>query len=197
MDSPPPRPAPQTASNTERRERLTRALSHVAAGDRSALKTVYDLTSMKVYGVVVRIVRDRERADDVLQDVYLKVWDRAGRYDPDKAAVITWLCAIARNSAIDTLRRDTRVPIPIADAAMPEPANPDPLADELLCVEEEYEKLRNCVDTLGNDHRRSIRMAFFEGYTHSDLADVLAVPLGTVKSWIRRGLTELKACLRG
>lgn len=196
MDLPSPRPAPR-ASNPERREQLERALASVAAGERSSLKTVYDLTSVKVYGVIVRIVRDRERADDVLQDVYLKVWDRAGRYDSAKAGVITWLCAIARNSAIDTLRRDARVPIPIADDAMPEPADGDPLADELLCVEEEYDKLRNCLDTLGEDQRRSVRMAFFEGYTHAELADVIGVPLGTVKSWIRRGLTGLKACLRG
>lgn len=197
MDAPSPRPEPRAVSSPERREQLQLALASVAAGERPALKTVYDLTSMKVYGVIVRIVRDRERADDVLQDVYLKVWDRAGRYDPAKAGVITWLCAIARNSAIDTLRRDARVPVPIADDAMPEPTDDDPLADELLCVEEEYGKLRRCIDELGEDQRKSVRMAFFEGLTHSELSDALGAPLGTVKSWIRRGLNSLKACLRG
>lgn len=197
MDAPSPRPQPRAVSSPERREQLQRALADVAAGDRPALKTVYDLTSMKVYGVIVRIVRDRERADDVLQDVYLKVWDRAGRYDAAKAGVITWLCAIARNSAIDTVRRDARVPVPIADDAMPEPADSDPLADELLCVEEEYAKLRRCLDELGDDQRKSVRLAFFEGLTHSELSEVLGAPLGTVKSWIRRGLAGLKACLRG
>jgi RNA polymerase sigma-70 factor (ECF subfamily) len=197
MDAPSPRPQPRAVSSPERREQLQRALADVAAGDRPALKTVYDLTSMKVYGVIVRIVRDRERADDVLQDVYLKVWDRAGRYDAAKAGVITWLCAIARNSAIDTVRRDARVPVPIADDTMPEPADSDPLADELLCVEEEYDKLRRCLDELGDDQRKSVRLAFFEGLTHSELSEVLGAPLGTVKSWIRRGLAGLKACLRG
>lgn len=196
MDGTTPQAGLRSDGADTRRERLVRAMQDVAAGERGALKTVYNLTSMKVYGVIVRIVRDRERADDVLQDVYLKVWDRAGRYDPAKAAVITWLCTIARNSAIDTLRRDARVPVPIADDAMPEPEDGDPLADELLCVEEEYDKLRRCMEELKDDQRTSIRMAFFDGFTHSELAARLEVPLGTMKSWIRRGLASLKACLR-
>lgn len=197
MTDPSPQPQPEAGTAEQRRQRLVVALEGVASGDHAALKTVYDLTSMKVYGVIVRILRDRERADDVLQDVYLKVWDRAGRYDPGKAGVITWLCTIARNSAIDTLRKDARVPTPMADDAMPEPIDRDPLADELLCVDEEYDKLRKCMEELKDDQRSSIRLAFFEGLTHSELAERLEVPLGTLKSWIRRGLAGLKACLNG
>ncbi len=195
MNGPAPQPEPRLHSPENRRETLARALGQVATGDRAALKTVYDQTSGKIYGVIIRLVRDRERADDVMQDVYLKVWNRAGRYDPAKASVITWLCTIARNSAIDTLRRDKRIPIPVADDALPEPRDTDPLADQLLCAQEDYEKLRKCMEELNDDQRSSIRLAFFEGLTHSQLSEQLAVPLGTLKSWIRRGLSGLKACL--
>ncbi|WP_325063739.1 RNA polymerase sigma factor [Pseudoblastomonas halimionae] len=192
MISPTPPSEPQP---DQRRQMLQEALGQVAAGNRTALKTVYDLTSGKLYAVVVRIMRDRERAEDVLQDVYLKVWDRAGRYDPEKASVITWLCTIARNTAIDALRSDARVPAPMRDDAMPEPTDTDPLPDTLLCRQQDNEKLRRCMDELKEDQRRSIRLAFFDGLTHSELSERLEVPLGTLKSWIRRGLNGLKACL--
>ncbi|MGB3165155.1 MAG: sigma-70 family RNA polymerase sigma factor [Alteraurantiacibacter sp.] len=178
----------------ERRAALAEALGHVAGGDRDALQVVYKVSSRKLLGIILHIVRDRDTAEDVLQEVYLKVWNRAGRFDASRASPITWLAAIARNSAIDAVRRVNRRG-EVADDALPEIADEAPDADTMLCDIEDSKRLRECMDGLQEDHRRSIRMAFFRGFTHAELSERLDVPLGTMKSWIRRGLASLKGCL--
>ena len=180
----------------ERRQQLSAAMAGMAAGDRAALDTVYEMTSAKLFGVIVRIVRARERAEDVLQETYVKAWQRAARFDCEKGSPITWLCTIARNTAINELRRTGRSPENI-DAAIPEVEDGAKPADEWLCDIEDAEALHRCLEELKRDQRRSIRLAFFEGLTHSELAERLDVPLGTLKSWIRRGLSGLKGCLGG
>ena len=169
----------------------------VGAGDRDALRTVYDMTSDKVFATLIGIVRSRDRAEDLLQDVFLKVWKGAGRFDPAKGSAIAWLCTIARNHALNDIRRDGRDPsATVAD--LPEVAD-DRLrpSDDWLCDTEEAEALMRCLDQLQAEHSRSIKLAFFEGLTHSQLAEKVDVPLGTMKSWIRRGLAGLKGCLGG
>ena len=179
----------------DNRAELQEALIAVSAGDRDSLKTVYDLTSSKLYGTIVRIVRSRERSEDLLQDVFVKVWTRAGRYDPDKGSPITWLSTLARNTALNDVRRVGRAR-EVSDEILPEVSDDDAMpADDWLCHMEDCEALRRCMEELQNDHRRSIRMAFFEGYSYSQLAERIEVPLGTMKSWIRRGLSALKGCL--
>lgn len=181
-------------SAQDRRVALEQAIGFVADGDRSALKRVYELTSSKLLGTILQIVRERDIAEDILQDVYLKVWSRAGRFDRAKASPITWLCVIARNTAIDYLRKAGRLK-EVADDGIPEIEDDAPNADAMLCDAEDSERLKICLDGLQDDHRRCIRMAFFRGYTHSELSQKLEVPLGTLKSWIRRGLASLKGCL--
>ncbi|MBX7483119.1 sigma-70 family RNA polymerase sigma factor [Qipengyuania qiaonensis] len=182
---------------SEGREALSGAIAGVAGGDRAALKTVYRLTSAKLFGTIIRIVPERERAEDILQDVYVKVWRRAGRFDGSKGSPITWLCTIARNTALNELRRDGRKVEPPADT-LPEVEDSDALpADEWLCAMEESQALARCLQELSGDQRRSIRLAFFEGYSYSELAKKVDVPLGTMKSWVRRGLAGLKGCLGG
>ncbi|MEB3415939.1 sigma-70 family RNA polymerase sigma factor [Alteriqipengyuania sp. WL0013] len=180
----------------QRRAALVRAMDGVARGERDSLKTVYDATSAKLFGIILRHLRDREAAEDVLQDVYLKVWNRAGRFDPERASPITWLCTIARNTAIDHLRRTGRAPETTSDA-LPEIEDDAIPVDEMLCSAEDNAALRRCMEELKPDHRRCIRLAFFDGLTHSQLAERLGMPLGTMKSWIRRGLLGLKGCLGG
>ncbi|OAN58126.1 sigma-70 family RNA polymerase sigma factor [Sphingomonas sp. TDK1] len=176
------------------RARLAHALGEVAGGDRKALKTVYDLTAAKLMGVCLRICQDREAAEDVMQDVYLKVWDRAGRFDASRASPITWLCTIARNTAIDWRRaRGLRETAPV-EAAL-ELADGRPTAEALLEAGETQARIFDCIEALDEKPRGAIRAAFFQGRTYPELAAAAAVPLGTMKSWIRRGLLQLRGCL--
>ncbi|RVQ65131.1 sigma-70 family RNA polymerase sigma factor [Croceicoccus ponticola] len=188
--------ASTTAEPQLRRQELATALQGVGRGDRAALEIVYTMTSAKLFGVIVRIERDRDTAEDVLQDVFLKVWRRAGRFDASRGSPITWLCAIARNAAIDSCRggsRETTMP----DGLLPEIEDDAAPADEMLCDMEDAERVKRCLEGLQHEQRRSIRLAFFDGLSHTELAERVGVPLGTMKSWIRRGLASLKGCLGG
>ncbi len=188
-----------TGVAAQRRQALVAAVQQVARGDREALKTVYDMTSAKLLGVILRIVRDRETSEDVLQDVYIKVWRRAGRFDPGRSSPVTWLCVIARNAAIDCARRQGRSEPVVTEPAeaMDEIEDDTIAADDLLCDMEDHERVRRCIEQLQNEHRNTIRLAFFDGLSHSQLAERIGAPLGTIKSWIRRGLASLKGCMGG
>jgi RNA polymerase sigma factor (sigma-70 family) len=173
---------------------LTRAIARVANRDPDALKYVYRHTSAKLFGVCLRILNDREEAEDVLQDVYLTVWNKADKFSADKASPITWLVSLARNRSIDRLRaRGGRVMAGVEEAdALPDRA---PLASTLVEDEEDRRRLEGCLDQLDPKHAGAVRTAFFEGVTYDALAHMLKVPLGTMKSWIRRSLISLRACL--
>lgn len=173
---------------------LSRALSRVAARDPSALKDVYQRTSAKLLGVVFRILGDRDEAEDVLQEVYITVWNKADRFDANRASPITWLVSIARNRAIDRLRaRNVRPTTTIEAAADVADSQPDAVA--LLESKGEQARLNGCLDQLDPQHASAVRTAFFHGVTYEALATKLNVPLGTMKSWIRRSLLSLRACL--
>ncbi len=187
----PPRSMPNTS-----RDHLARRLYAVAEGDREALREVYDLTSAKLFGVCLRILNDRVEAEDVLQDVYVTVWHKAGRFDAERASPITWLATIARNRAIDRLRalgpaRAVASDLDAAEAVADE--TPDALAQ--LEASDEAARLKSCLEELEGRARSAILGAFFGGRTYDDLACEAGVPLGTMKSTIRRGLIRLKGCL--
>jgi RNA polymerase sigma-70 factor (ECF subfamily) len=180
----------------DERARLTRALGEVARGDRAALQTVYDQTSAKLLGVCLRILGDRTEAEDVLQETYITVWNRADAYDPERGlSPITWLAAIARNKAIDRVRALKR---PRAAASLDEATEVADLsapADERLMADETAAKLYRCLDVLEPRHAQAVRTAFFDGLTYEALALRMSVPTGTMKSWIRRSLQRLRSCL--
>jgi RNA polymerase sigma-70 factor (ECF subfamily) len=177
------------------RSELAGALARVAAGDGAALRLVYDATSAKLFGVLLRILNDQGEAEDVLQDVYVNVWRKAASFDPARASPITWLVAIARNRAIDRLRTSatSRRMEPIESAA--EVRDDAPAAAELLERSQESARLAACLGELEERQSTAIRFAFMDGNTYDELAKRMGVPLGTVKSWIRRGLMKLRACL--
>jgi len=177
------------------RELITAALTRIPAGDRAALQTVYRLTSAKLFGVALRILGERSDAEDVLQEVYMTVWRKAADFDPSRASPMTWLIAIARNRAIDRLRasRQSRRMEPIEQAS--EIADVAPGADRMLTSMETHARLHGCLDRLAPHERSALRGAFFDGNTYEDLAARMSVPLGTMKSWIRRAMIKLKACL--
>ncbi|MFM7404935.1 MAG: sigma-70 family RNA polymerase sigma factor [Erythrobacter sp.] len=182
-------------TNDDAREALRDAMVRLGAGDQAALEEIYRATRVKLFGICLRILGDRKEAEDALQDVYFNLWQRADRYDPARASPIAWLATFARNRAIDRLRsgkvRGNAVAVeeaaPIADES--------PLADALLVDAEQAAQIYKCLGTLDNRTQSQIRAAFFEGYTYAQLAEAADVPLGTMKSWIRRGLQRLRACL--
>lgn len=173
---------------------LASLMTRIAAGDRLALRALYDATSAKLFGVCLRILSDREEAQDVVQDVYLTVWRRADRYDAGRAGVSTWLSTIARNRAIDRLR--ARGPLARSEPVEGlELADDAPGAEAALLQGDEARRLAACLDELDERTAAVIRTAFFEGVTYEALARRTDTPLGTVKSWIRRGLARLRGCL--
>jgi RNA polymerase sigma factor (sigma-70 family) len=177
------------------RSLIAAALGRIPDGDRAALQTVYRLTSAKLFGVCLRILSDRSEAEDVLQEVYVTVWRKAATFDPGRASPITWMVAIARTRSIDRLRATAMSrrtdPIEAADAV----SDPAPAAIERLELAQQHKRLTGCLEELEARHSAAIRAAFLDGATYEELAARMSVPLGTMKSWIRRGLLKLRACL--
>jgi RNA polymerase sigma factor (sigma-70 family) len=182
------------AAGDDARERLAEALGRVARGERAALGDVYSATSAKLFGVCLRILPDREEAEDVLQEAYLTVWRKAAAFDPALGSPITWLVTLTRNRALDRLR--SRRPIAtepldlaesVADEALP--------ADGLIEMDQEAARLAACLGELPAADGILIRAAFFQGSSYPELAARAALPLGTVKSRIRRALLKLRGCL--
>jgi len=177
------------------RERLRAAMIRLGEGDRDALEEIYAATRVKLYGICLRILGDRKEAEDALQDVYVNLWQRADRYDATRASPISWLATFARNRAVDRLRtgkvRGGAVGI---EEATPLP-DETPLADDMLIDAEQAARVHRCIETLDENAADNIRAAFFDGFTYAELASRADVPLGTMKSWIRRGLMKLRTCL--
>ena len=177
------------------RSQLAAALARVAAGDRAALRIVYQDTSAKLFGVCLRILNDRSEAEDVLQDVYVTVWRKAGSFDPTRASPITWLVAIARNRAIDKLRSSATSrrsePIETADDVRDDA----PAALDLVVAAEQQARLKVCLGELEEGPRKVLKLVYYEGMTYEEVAVHLGAPLGTVKSWIRRSLIRLRGSM--
>ena len=179
---------------SDARSLLAAAIAKVAAGERAALQTTYRLTSAKLFGVCLRILSERAEAEDVLQEVYLTVWRKAADFDPSRASPMTWLIAIARNRSIDRLRaRGARRTETLEAAA--EVADTAPSAESALEDTQQHARLRACLSGLAEHEQNALRGAFFDGNTYDELAARMSVPLGTMKSWIRRAMIKLKACL--
>jgi len=171
---------------------LPELLAKCAQGDRFAFRRLYELQGARLFGVALRVTRQSALAADAVQDAFIQVWQNASRFDPERGNVETWLLSLVRYRALDIARRRVREE---PSAEIPEQTDPDP--DPLARLESATEavELRRCLETLEPERRRLVSMAFVDGLTHSELADRLGMPLGTVKSWIRRALASLKRCL--
>jgi RNA polymerase sigma-70 factor, ECF subfamily len=172
---------------------LVALLGAVSGGDREAFSDLYRRTSAKLYGICLRLLRSEAEAQDVLQEVYVLVWQKAERFDPAKAGAITWLATLARNKAIDRLRRRTIIGDRLDAAADIE--DDSPTAFDVVGDAQDAARLDHCLDELDERARAMIRAAFLDGATYPELAEREHVPLGTMKSWIRRGLQRLRGCL--
>lgn len=175
------------------RQDLAAGLRRVAQGDRAALELVYEATSPQLYGIVVRILGRRDAADEVLRQVYVRVWQRAGDFDPASCSPITWLATIARNLALDQARRDT------AGSREDFPAPPQGLGGDGASAaheqSEECRRLHVCLEGLGRERRAVVLLVYHYGMTHEEISNRFGQPIAMVRSWLRLSLTQLKDCL--
>ena len=188
-----PRQPPNLTTVPSERGELAAIVRAIAAGDRPAMALLYQRTSAKLFGICLRLLGSEAEAEDVLQDVYVTVWRKAAMFDSAKASAITWLSVLARNRSIDRLRQ-RRAKLTDLDQAL-DVADGDPSAFDLAVQAQDRDRLTNCLDELDDRPRTIIRAAFVDGSTYSELATREAVPLGTMKSWIRRALHNLRQCL--
>lgn len=173
------------------KQHLEDLLARTALRDREAFNALYDLMAPHLFAVVLRILHTRSLAEEALQDAFVQIWQKAGQYRADKAQVNTWMTSIARYRALDMLRKTGRESL-LED--LPDSILPEQQATQML--EAERADLALCMDELQAEQRQCIAMAYVEGYSHQELSDKLSTPLGTVKSWVRRGLQQLKECLQ-
>jgi RNA polymerase sigma-70 factor (ECF subfamily) len=178
---------------------LADLLSRVAMGDRAAFRTLYDATQADLFSVVRRITRNDSVAADVLQECFLTVWHRASSYDAGKAAVMTWMTTIVRNRAFDRLSlASTRHETPLPDGDIDglwEAHDHAGDASAWADAADERRRLHRCMEHLEPQQRQSVALAFLQGLSHSEVAEHLGRPLGSVKGWIRRAMVHLRDCL--
>ena len=178
---------------------LIALLDRVALADESALKELYALTSSKLYGVAVRVVTNREWAEDVLQEAYLNIWKIAGTYQATLSPPMAWMGLLVRSRGLDFLRRrasDRADRVQELDEVISDTVagdSPNPM--DTTQASEQAWALHQCLSQLENKQREVVSLAYLRDLSHSELAEQLRLPLGTVKTWIRRGLDQLRGCM--
>ncbi|MFX1678591.1 sigma-70 family RNA polymerase sigma factor [Mitsuaria sp. CC2] len=186
------------ASPQEPVDPLRHLMARVALRDRAAFERLYRATSAHLFSVSLRVLRDEGRADEVLQEAYVSIWQKAASYQPEAATPMTWMINIVRNRAIDALRasrkeRDSTIELneEAMDVAADASGDPHALFDESLVKT----RIDECMLALAPAQRQALALAYYRGMVHTEIAESLNAPLGTVKSWVRRGLDQLKSCL--
>ncbi|TYB82897.1 sigma-70 family RNA polymerase sigma factor [Maritimibacter fusiformis] len=175
------------------RDNIEDWLARTAQGDRAAFKLLYRDTSAKLFGLCLRILNDRAEAEDALQEVFVKVWHGAGSYRANGLSPMTWLIAVARNHAIDRLRRRQAAAGGMDEAAEIADARPGPEAQ--VMARAEAGRVVACLDELEGARAEAVRGAYLDGETYADLAERFSVPFNTMRTWLRRSLIKLRECL--
>jgi RNA polymerase sigma-70 factor (ECF subfamily) len=173
-------------------DEISELLERVAAGDKAALRRIYDLEAPRLKALAVRITNSHALAEDVLHDAFLQIWQNAGRFNPERAPARVWLTTLLRFRALEQIRRHARER---TGDILPDVPDDQPDAHARLSARAEGRALQACLAGLDPVPRKAITLAFLEGRTHVEIAEILSMPLGTVKSIIRRGLSSLKRCL--
>jgi RNA polymerase sigma-70 factor (ECF subfamily) len=187
---------PAAERPTEFDEQLQSLLGRCAAADADALQRLYALVSPILFASVTRILRRRALAEEALQDVFISIWQQAGQFSAIRGRPMAWMMSIARYRAIDLLRRERFAPVLVAE--MPERRTTDDEPDSERSSAAwlpSAELMERCLALLSDVQNRCLELAFVDGNSHEDIARLMGSPLGTVKSWIRRGLRSLRQCL--
>ncbi len=174
-------------------DRVGQLIQRVAAHDRAAFHELYRITSDTLFGVLIRMQRNRAHADDGLQEVFTRVWLRATSFDPSRGTGMTWLMTIARNYAIDQRRH--RQPVEMEQVEIEQIIDPRRGPDDYLVAQAVVDRIVFCLGTLEPRHAECIRRAYLDGASYADLADDHAVPVNTMRTWLRRGLQKLRGCV--
>jgi len=171
-------------------------LQQCARGNHQAFKRLYELTSPRLYALCLRFLKKRELAEEILQEAFVKIWDNAWRYIPEKGAATTWMTTVVRNKALDKLRSLKNRPkeVDVVWESM-EFASTELQPREILGLSQEAKQLHHCLNKLKTIQQECILLSFYEGYTHEELSQKLERPLGTIKAWIRRGLERIRKCM--
>jgi RNA polymerase sigma-70 factor, ECF subfamily len=173
---------------------LSSLLASVARRDEAAFERLYEATSAKLFGVVLRILKRQDLAEEVIQDAYVKIWNSAGQFNPSLSSPITWMVSIARNRAIDIVRKRSEISIEEEPAAMDVASDmPDPLARKDMT--EELQRIFDCVGKLEPQRQRLVLLAYYNGWSREQLSRKFDTPLNTIKTWLRRSMVEIRECL--
>jgi RNA polymerase sigma-70 factor, ECF subfamily len=180
-------------------ERDVELLRRIAGGDRSAFSSFYDQYSGLLFSIAIKVLNDSKEAEDVLQEAFMQIWNKADAYNPLLGKPVSWAVTLTRNKAIDRIRASQRRSKLLEQATLEAGALPDdsPFANEKLHGKENAEMIRSVVAALPSDQRRAIELAFFSGLTQDEIAKTLQEPLGTIKARIRRGMLKLREKLEG
>jgi RNA polymerase sigma-70 factor, ECF subfamily len=172
---------------------ITKLIVRTSMKDRGAFDLLYRQTSAKLFGVCLRILRDRAEAEEALQEVYVKIWTKADRFAVSDLSPISWLVAIARNHAIDRIRARRVAAADLDEAA--DVADPRPGPEALALAGSERVRIFQCMETLEKDRADAVRGAYLTGESYAELAERFGVPLNTMRTWLRRSLLKLRDCL--
>ncbi|NNF90371.1 MAG: sigma-70 family RNA polymerase sigma factor [Boseongicola sp.] len=175
------------------RDDIEDMIARIALRDRTAFASLYDATSAKLFGVCLRVLNNRSEAEDVLHEVYLRVWQKADTYTVTGHSPMTWLITVARNLSIDHLRK--RKPASADDDRIMQVPDDKPGPEAAAIASSERAQIEACMDELEKDKADAVRSAYLEGRTYKELAARHDVPLNTIRSWLRRSLIKLKDCL--
>jgi RNA polymerase sigma-70 factor, ECF subfamily len=182
-------------SQAKTSEELFNLIALSGQGDRIAFQSLYEATSAKLFGLSLRMLNRRDLAEEALQDAFINIWHHAQNYRPEKAAVMTWMTTIVRNKCLDLLRAMPKESPLLDDQSYDDWASEDLSPLQKLAEKSETKALLMCMSGLAPMQRQAIALSYFKGMPHEELAIHLAQPLGSIKTWIRRGLTALKSCL--
>lgn len=184
---------PHLEAGLDARAEIEQLIGRVSLGDRAAFQTLYSRTHAKLFGICLRILNNRQDAEEALQEIFVKIWHRSNQYRQGVASPMSWLITLARNHALDMVRG--RKPVNDDLDVAQDLASADPSPEDQILAMDQNRQIETCMEELEPQRADAVRLAYLDGHTYQDLADRFNVPLNTMKTWLRRSLGRLKECL--